>query len=313
MQEPSLDIKCFLCNLHGACNSAIKPVLPHFVWHIKVDVTSLHCFQPANVPSHMATAAANVGVIGMTPLQPSKNFADSHHQQPRSTDPACAIQHQWLNSKKVLIKGGQQQIWHQSLNSLSPQLNMGFCWKLMDEAGNLLLDSFGLVFLSTKNLHPWTAAKWQWVMTTNNINIGASHEQWQAVEVLGLSKCCVCDQCMWVNVSGTEEKSRFVTQLDLHEMRISTLALDCVTNHRLLGKKTRNAWNEKGFVKQSLLWHAILMPLLTIKSSDEWDQNQWFIKNTFETTSNLLQSMPCAWQEFMEWQVHVFVAQAHSG
>ena len=37
-------------------------------------------------------------------------------------------------------------------------------------------------------------------------------------------------------VSGTEEKSWFVTQLDKHEMRILTLAFDCVTNHRVCGK-----------------------------------------------------------------------------
>ena len=34
----------------------------------------------------------------------------------------------------------------------------------------------------------------------------------------------------------TEQKSWFVTQSEKHEMRISTLALNCVANHRLCGK-----------------------------------------------------------------------------
>ena len=38
-------------------------------------------------------------------------------------------------------------------------------------------------------------------------------------------------------VSGTEEKSWFVMQLDKHEMKISTLAPECVTNHRLCNKR----------------------------------------------------------------------------
>ena len=54
---------------------------------------------------------------------------------------------------------------------------------------------------------------------------------YQKLEVpLGRLKCHIRE----VNgMSGTEEKSWFVTQSDKPEMRILKLALDCVTNHRL--------------------------------------------------------------------------------
>ena len=85
-------VECFLHNLHSAYNSTVKPLILHFVWRIEVDVTLPHYFHPANILLCMATAATNVGVVGMTPLQTPKDFADSCLQQPCSTVPICAIQ-----------------------------------------------------------------------------------------------------------------------------------------------------------------------------------------------------------------------------
>ena len=53
----------------------------------------------------------------------------------------------------------------------------------------------------------------------------------ETVKMSHLFLVCMSGMC------GTEEKSRIVTQLDWHEMRISMLVLDCVTNHRLHNKK----------------------------------------------------------------------------
>ena len=87
-------VEYFLCNLHRAYNGTVKPLLLHFVWHIKVNVAPPHYLQPINVLFQMTTAAVNVGVVGMTPLQTPKEFADSCCQQPRSAAPVCAIQHE---------------------------------------------------------------------------------------------------------------------------------------------------------------------------------------------------------------------------
>ena len=70
-------VESFLRNLHGVCNSTIKPLMLHFVRCIAVDVALPHYFHPANVLLCVATAATNVGVVGMTPVQTPNDFANS--------------------------------------------------------------------------------------------------------------------------------------------------------------------------------------------------------------------------------------------
>ena len=71
-------MECFIWNLHGAYNSTTKPLMLHFVRRVAVDVALPHYFQPANILSYMATAATNVGVAGVTPLQTPKEFAATY-------------------------------------------------------------------------------------------------------------------------------------------------------------------------------------------------------------------------------------------
>ena len=85
----------------GAYNSTIKPLMLHFVWRIKVNVALPHCFQLANILFCMATAPSVVGVVGivgMTPLQTPKDFANSCHQCTCSAAPIHAIQSEDITS-----------------------------------------------------------------------------------------------------------------------------------------------------------------------------------------------------------------------
>ena len=59
-------------------------------------------------------------------------------------------------------------------------IKQGILLRIDRRAGNLLLDTFGLVFCPQKfSVHEqWPNNNEQWPQ--NDINIGASHKQWQA-------------------------------------------------------------------------------------------------------------------------------------